>query len=56
MGTNKPQVATRIAPEDEKAILCLVEQGKFINVSDFLRAAIRRQLETERVEAGRYTA
>jgi Arc/MetJ-type ribon-helix-helix transcriptional regulator len=45
MGTQKPQVATRIAPEDEKKILSLVQQGKFINTSDFLRAAIRGQLE-----------
>jgi len=37
-------IGTRVTPKEDQTIVELVESGKFINKSDFVRTAVRAEL------------
>lgn len=41
------QITLRLPSRLRNKISCLVQKGLFLNQSDFIRTAIRKQLETE---------
>ena len=47
--TKKYNLGTRLAPKDYKDILKLVEAGIFINMSDFVREAVKDKLKAIKV-------
>ena len=47
MRSENPQVGVRLPPTDDKKIEELVEKGKFLNRSDFIRRAISEKLARE---------
>jgi len=46
---NDVRIAARIPEQDDSQIEDLVKQGRFINKSGFLRKAVRKLLESEKI-------